>query len=39
MNTNNLITAEDLAGRLKMAAEAIKQKPGLMGPPQAVVGR
>ncbi len=30
MNTTDLITAEVLAGRLKMAAEGIKQKPGLM---------
>ena len=30
MNTTNLITAEGLAGRLKMTAEGIKPKPGLM---------
>jgi benzoyl-CoA reductase subunit B len=30
MSTNNLITAEELAGALKMAGEGIKKKPGLM---------
>ncbi len=30
MNTDNLITVEELAGRLKMAAEGVKQKSGLM---------
>ncbi len=30
MSTDNLITAEELAARLKMAAEGIKKKPGLM---------
>ena len=30
MSTDNLITVEELAGRLKMAAEGIKKKPGLM---------
>jgi len=30
MNTDNLITAEELAGRIKVAAEGIKKKPGLM---------
>jgi hypothetical protein len=30
MSTDSLITAEELAGRLKMAAEGIKKKPGLM---------
>jgi hypothetical protein len=28
--TSNLITAEELAGALKMAGEGIKKKPGLM---------
>ena len=30
MNTDNLVTAEQLAGALKMAAEGMKKKPGLM---------
>jgi len=30
MNTDKLITAEQLAGALKMAGEGIKKKPGLM---------
>jgi hypothetical protein len=30
MGTDNLITAEQLAGALKMAGEGIKKKPGLM---------
>jgi hypothetical protein len=30
MSTDKLITAEELAGRLKMAAEDIKKKPGVM---------
>jgi len=30
MNTDKLITVEELAGRLKMAAEGIKKQPGLM---------
>ena len=30
MNTDKLIAAEELAGRLKMAVEGIKKKPGLM---------
>ena len=30
MNTDNLITPEDLAARLKMAAEGMKKKPGMM---------
>lgn len=30
MSADKLITAEELAGRLKMAAEGIKMKPGLM---------
>jgi hypothetical protein len=32
MGTDHLITVEDLAGRLKMAAEGLKKKPGLMKP-------
>ena len=30
MNTDNLITPEGLAAQLKMAAEAIKKKSGVM---------
>ena len=30
MSTDKLITVEELAGRLKMAAEGIKKQPGLM---------
>ena len=30
MNTDNLVTAEQLAGALKMAVEGTKKKPGLI---------
>ena len=30
MSTDNLVTAEQLAGALKMAVEGMKKKPGLM---------
>jgi hypothetical protein len=30
MNTDKLITANELAGRLNMAIEGIKKKPGLI---------